>query len=179
MIFSLTWLPSVLKLAGLKVVEIPGWKERGHGDVGKVKFVLCHHTAEKIDADVKPSLPILIEGRPGLSGPLSQLGLGQDGTYYIISAGLAYHAGAGQWMGITSGNANSIGIEAENNGLGEPWPEVQMEAYARGCAAILKHIKQGPVMCVGHKEWAPTRKIDPSFDMDHFRCRVTRIMKPL
>lgn len=176
MTYSLTWLPGVLRAAGLRVVEQPGWQTRGNGDMGKVQFVLCHHTAEKIDSDMKPELRILTEGRPDLRGPLAQLGLGQDGTYYMIAAGLAYHAGAGSWKGITSGNAHSIGIEAENNGLGEPWPDVQMDAYARGCAAILKHIHAGVDMCVGHKEWAPTRKIDPSFDMVAFRQRVLSFM---
>ena len=176
MAYSLTWLPEVLRKAGLRVVEQPGWQPRGHGDVGKIQFVLCHHTAEKIDANMQPELRVLTEGRPGLTGPLAQLGLGQDGTYYVIAAGLAYHAGAGSWKGIVSGNAHSIGIEAENNGLGEPWPDAQMDAYARGCAAILTHIGAGVDMCVGHKEWAPQRKIDPSFDMVAFRQRVLAFM---
>lgn len=176
MTYSLTWLPEVLRGAGLRVVEQPGWQTRGQGDVGKIQFVLCHHTAEKIDANMQPELRILTEGRHDLKGALAQLGLGQDGTYYVIAAGLAYHAGAGSWKGITSGNAHSIGIEAENNGLGEPWPEAQMDAYARGCAAILKHIGADVDMCVGHKEWAPTRKIDPNFDMAAFRERVEFFM---
>lgn len=184
MSYSLTWLPSVLRNAGLKVVEIDGWQDRGHGDVGPTKFILCHHTAERIDSDTKPVLKILTEGRPAspgvkaLHGPLCQLALGQDGTYYMIAAGLAYQAGAGVWQGITSGNSSSVGIEAENNGLGEPWPEIQMDAFARGCAAILKHLNAGPEMCAGHKEYAlpPGRKIDPNFDMNEFRKRVAGIM---
>jgi hypothetical protein len=45
MAYSLIWLPSVLKAAGLSVTEEPGWQMRGHGDVGAIKGVIAHHTA--------------------------------------------------------------------------------------------------------------------------------------
>jgi hypothetical protein len=176
MAYSLTWLPKVLRNAGLTVVERPGWQTRGQGDIGKIELVICHHTAEKIDANLHPEFDILEKGRPGLRGCLCQLGLGQDGVYYVIAAGLAWHAGPGYWKGIKAGNSHSIGIEAENNGLGEVWPEVQMDAYARGCAALAKHCKLKVDYVIGHKEWAPKRKIDPNFDMVEFRKRVARFM---
>ena len=72
------------------------------------------------------------------------LGIGRDGTYYVIAAGRCNHAGKGSWKGVTTGNSSFIGIEAENTGLSNdtPWPDVQMDAYRRGVAAILKHIGQ-------------------------------------
>jgi hypothetical protein len=174
--YSLTWLPSVLKKAGLKVVEEKGWQTRGRGDIGKVKFVLCHHTATQQPSNA-PSLWIVRDGRPDVPGPLSQLVLGRDGTYYVVAAGKANHAGKGEWRGmVDSGNRHSIGIEAENNGVGEPWPEKQMVAYAEGVAAILKHLGLTANECVGHKEYAPKRKIDPNFDMNAFRQRVAAAM---
>jgi hypothetical protein len=36
MTFSLLWLPDVLRAAGLQVIEVPGWQNRGHGDEGEV-----------------------------------------------------------------------------------------------------------------------------------------------
>src|SRR5262249_40069484 len=59
-----------------------------------------------------------------------------------------------------------------------PWPEVQLEAYQHGVAAILKHIGREAVFCAGHKEYAlPSgRKNDPSFDMDAFRSSVAAII---
>ena len=174
MTFQLTWLPSVLSAAGLSVTEETGWQNRGHGDVGTIKGILCHHTAGPSTGNM-PSLQTIINGRPDLAGPLSQLALGRDGTFYIIAAGKGWHAGQGVWQGVTDGNAELIGIEAENTGLpSDPWPEVQMSAYAKGCAAILKHIGQHSIMCAGHKEYATPhgRKDDPSFDMDAFRLRV-------
>lgn len=171
--YSLTWLPDVLRGAGLPVVEIPGWQTRGHGDVGQIRFVMCHHTACNTPGD-HPSLETVMKGRPDLAGPLSQLLLSENGTYYVIAAGKAWHAGSGVWHGMVDGNSHAIGIEAENNGTTEPWPVKQMDAYAQGVAAILKHIGAGSMMCAGHKEYAlpKGRKIDPDFDMMHFRQKV-------
>ncbi|HZP20833.1 MAG TPA: N-acetylmuramoyl-L-alanine amidase [Bauldia sp.] len=180
MSFSLTWLAEVLDDAGLKVAEQPGWRTRGHGDVGNIRGVICHHTAGARQGNM-PSLGTIINGRPGLSGPLAQLGLGRDGTFYIVAAGRANHAGVGKWQGITTGNSSFIGIEAENTGLpnDSPWPAVQIDAYQRGVAAILKKIGAPVIMCAGHKEYAlPTgRKSDPDFDMNAFRAAVAAILE--
>jgi hypothetical protein len=180
MTYSLTWLPAVLKGAGLKVVEQPGWKTRGHGDMGKVQGIICHHTAGPLKGNA-PSLNIVTNGRPDLKGPLAQLVLGRDGTFYIVAAGLSYHAGKGNWQGVTAGNSHFIGIEAENTGLAneKAWPAVELDAYARGCAAILAYIGAKPIMCCGHKEYAipKGRKPDPAnIDMNAFRKTVTAIM---
>jgi peptidoglycan hydrolase-like protein with peptidoglycan-binding domain len=151
--------------------------------MGTIKGVICHHTAG-VKTGNMPSLSVLVDGRSDLPGPLSQLGLGRDGTFYIIAAGKANHAGTGSWQGLTTGNTNFIGIEAENTGINkpgdpkhDPWPAVQLDAYRRGVAAILKHVGQGTIMCCGHKEYAPGRKPDPhTLDMNQFRNEVGAIM---
>jgi hypothetical protein len=178
--YSLTWLPEILEAAGLKVAEVPGWRTRGRGEMGRVRGVMCHHTVGGARGNM-PSLDTLIKGRTGpkaVPGPLAQLGLGRDGTYYVVAAGRANHAGAAEWGGLKTGNSSFIGIEAENTGAaGAVWPDVQMDAYHRGAAAILKHVGAPVSMCVGHKEYAPHRKpVDPRFDMDVFRRRVGEIM---
>jgi hypothetical protein len=176
MAFSLVWLPDVLKAAGLKVAVVDGWQFRGRGDVGRTLGVLCHHTAGGRTGNM-PSLDVLIHGRADLNGPLAQLGLGRDGTYYVIAAGRCNHAGPGEWQGITSGNTNFIGIEAENTGLqNDLWPAIQVDAYHRGVAAILKHADLAAESCAGHKEFAPKRKPDPNLDMPSFRASVAAIM---
>jgi peptidoglycan hydrolase-like protein with peptidoglycan-binding domain len=169
-------MPAVLRSAGLKVAEVPGWLDRGRREMGRIEGVICHHTATTRDGNM-PSLRTLMEGRSDLPGPLSQLGLARDGTYYIIAAGRCNHAGGGEghWRRV-DGNSHYIGIEAENRGRGEDWPQVQMDAYVRGVAAILKHVGSGVDRCCGHKEYAPSRKPDPSFDMALFRARVSAIM---
>lgn len=180
MTYSLTWLPAVLRNAGCKVSEVPGWETRGRAEMGKVLGVICHHTAGPKLGNA-PSLNLIVKGRPDLAGPLSQLCLGRDGTFYVVAAGKCNHAGAGAWHGVTMGNSNMIGIEAENTGLeGDPWPAMQLDAYARGVAAILAHSGVGAIMAAGHKEYAlpKGRKSDPSFDMDRFRTRVAAFLNP-
>lgn len=179
----LTWLPQVLLDAGLKVSRVEGWENRGRpGDFGPIKGVICHHTVGLPTGNM-PSLNTLIHGRaasrtaPALSGPLAQLGLGRDGTYYIVAAGRANHAGTGAWKGLTSGNTSFIGIEAEHTGdPNTPWPDIQLDAYKRGVAAMLKHLGATAEMCCGHKEWT-TRKPDPTrIVMADFRRDVAALM---
>src|SRR5262245_56514020 len=169
MTFSLAWLTKALEDAQLKVAPVDGWENRGLGEVGNTLGVICHHTAGPRNGNM-PSLDVLIRGRPDLTGPLAQLGLGRDGTFYVIATGRCNHAGKGIWKGETAGNTHFIGIEAEHTGNPlDPWPPVQIDAYQRGVAAILKHAGRTADDCVGHKEWAPGRKNDPVFDMDAFR----------
>ncbi len=178
MVYSLTWLAKVLLDAGLKVSEQPDWRDRGRREMGTIKGVICHHTAGP-RTGIMPSLGTITHGRSDLPGPLAQLGLGRDGTFFIVAAGRANHAGEGVWQGLTTGNSNFIGIEAENSGAkDDPWPKVQMDAYQRGVAAILSHVGAKAIMCCGHREYALPRgrKPDPSFNMDEFRSKVSAIM---
>jgi peptidoglycan hydrolase-like protein with peptidoglycan-binding domain len=176
---ALTWLPKVLEDAGLKVATVAGWELRG-GEMGTVRGVICHHTANPRRDLNMPSLNVLRDGRADLPGPLSQLGLGRDGTYYVIAAGRCNHAGSGLWNGVSRGNSHFIGIEAENSGRDDdfPWPQVQLDAYQRGVAAILRHLNLDAGCCAGHKEYALPlgRKPDPSIDMPGFRSAVARIL---
>jgi hypothetical protein len=181
--FSLTWLADTLRAVNLPVQEVHGWKNRGvGGDVTSAKGVVCHHTAGPLAGNA-PSLSTVIHGRSDLSGPLAQLLLARDGTYYVVAAGRAHHAGPGKWQDVTNGNSHFIGIEAENTGLikgpkADPWPMMQMNAYRWGVAAILRKIGAGASMCCGHGEYAlpKGRKDDPSFDMDQFRLDVDACM---
>jgi peptidoglycan hydrolase-like protein with peptidoglycan-binding domain len=177
--FSLVWLPEVLKAAGLKVATVDGWQTRGSGDVGDIRGVLCHHTAGPRQGNM-PSLGTILNGRPDLQGPLAQLGLGRDGTFYVVAAGRCNHAGPGSWQGITSGNTHFIGIEAENTGKFDdfPWPAIQLESYQRGVAALFKHLGLNVDCCAGHREYAlpAGRKPDPTLDMVAFRSSVSSFL---
>lgn len=175
MAYALTWMPAVLEDAGQKVAEVPGWPSRGRAEMGLVRGVMIHHTVGPKMGNM-PSLKTLVQGRSNLAGPLANLGLGRDGTWYVIAAGRANHAGEGLWKGQGNGNAHFIGIEAENTGGQDdmPWPEVQMTALRHGVAALLRHAQCGADGCVGHKEYATPagRKIDPLFDMALLRRAV-------
>lgn len=171
----LTRLADICRAAGLDVVEVRGWKRRGHGPMTAVKTIVCHHTAGPKKGNM-PSLNVITNGRPGLSGPLSQLGLGRDGTVYVIAAGLAYHAG--QVRSSSYANAYAIGIEAEATGV-DPWPAVQMDAYGELCAALVRAYDLTVSRVLGHKEvcYPVGRKSDPNFSMPDFRARVTKVLK--
>ena len=93
MAYSLaTRLERAVKNAGVKYKKVSGWSSRGHGAMGTIQSVICHHTAGPASGD-HPSLNVVTHGRPGLSGPLAQLFLSRDGTVYLVAAGRAYHAG--------------------------------------------------------------------------------------
>lgn len=176
----LTNLASILRGAGLPVVEVAGWQTRGHGQMTGVRGVLWHHTATAASARGDyPSQNIVTNGRSDLPGPLANLGLGRNGTWYVIAAGLAYHAGSGSHPAVgTNGNAYLIGIEAEHPGTaGNPWPAAQIDSYRRGTAALLRAYGLGADRCIAHREWAPGRKIDPyGLDMAAERRYVANFM---
>lgn len=185
MAYELTWMPSVLLAAGLKVAELPGWIDRGLGSMARAKGVMIHHTATRNPN--KLNLPtrnwLMAGGRQAsgqlVPGPVANIGVGLDGTFYMVAAGRANHAGKGRWATIPddAGNPYFIGIEAENSGApGDIWPDVQKDALARGTAALLRRLGSGRQWAIGHKEWAASRvahkKFDPSFDMEQFRAQV-------
>lgn len=178
----LTWLADVLRAANLPVIEIAGWKTRGHGEmVAEVRGVLLHHTAGPAAGNY-PSLGVVRDGRPGLEGPLANLGLGRDGSWIVIAAGQAWHAGTGSyaWCPRDQGNRYLIGVEAESVGTRDDWTPAQRENYPRGVAALLEHLGLPAERVIGHKEWAPSRKIDPAFwDLDQFRRTVASLMTVL
>lgn len=167
-----------LRQDGIEVEFIDRWESRGRPSAPAFDpaGLVCHHTATSRQAKGDyPSLGIVRDGRPDLAGPLAQLGLGRSGKVYIIAAGKANHAGDGGWLGL-SGNASVWGIEAENDGIGEPWPAVQFDAYVRLAAALARHTGFGAEMVCGHKEWTPY-KIDPAgINMPNFRAQVKNLL---
>lgn len=172
----LTELADVARRSGLNVIETPGWKTRGHGGMAGVKTIICHHTAGPKTGEM-PSLNTVVAGRPGLPGPLAQLGLGRSGAVYVVAAGLSYHAGA--TFTAEQGNVNAIGIEAEATGI-DAWPAVQYDAYARLCRTLIDHYALPLFKVLGHKEVATPlgRKVDPNFDMGEFRMAVSQAGGP-
>lgn len=168
------WIAEACREAGLRVIEVQGWRERG-GASFTPRGVIIHHTAGPATGDM-PSLPIIVAGRRDLPGPLAQFGLGRSGTVYVVASGRANHAGPGGWRGLT-GNASVWGIEAENTGRGEPWPTVQLDAYHLLVAVLCIRSAIDPAMVAAHREWTP-RKIDPTgIDPDAFRARVARLIE--
>lgn len=169
-----------LRRWGLTVQEKDGWRHRGRPYNFYPRAIIVHHTASGSQSGNFASEHIVTYGRSDLPGPLCQVLLGRDGTVKLISAGYANHAGyGGPEAGIPAnrGNTYTIGIEAENNGVGEPWSRKQLQAYYRLCAALMVWNGIKDVNKVfGHKEWT-SRKIDPAgLDMNNFRRQVQQAL---
>lgn len=168
----LTDLATVARKSGLPVVEVPGWKTRGHGPMASVETIVCHHTAtsDKAAGDY-PTLRIVRDGRPGLPGPLAQLGLGRSGTIYVIAAGRCWHAGATALA--RQGNSRAIGIEAESSGA-RPIEGVQLAAYVSLVRVLAAHYRVPIAHVQSHGEVAVPRgrKTDIRNDMRAFRALV-------
>jgi hypothetical protein len=173
----LTDLAAVLRGAGLEVVELPGWKTRGHGPMAAVDGVTCHHTGSGRGTGATLGLSTVRDGRQDLVGPLAHLYLNRAGTFYVVAAGLCYHAGKSRKETYTNGRRIGIEALAAGDGWAQDWPVAQMTAYARGCRALTEHYRFPVSEVLGHKETcAPEgRKIDPSFDMRGFREGVATV----
>ncbi len=152
----LTWLPAEAQAADIDLYVMPGAMTRTTRASGfVVNGVVWHHTATSrawLDGHVAL---LLRDGRPDLSGPLSQFGIERDGTAVLVAAGRCNHNGYGEW-----GN-DSVGLEFYNDGKGELLTAKQYETGLRLTTVICKHAKLAPASRVkAHRETDPGRKID-------------------
>lgn len=160
----LDWLDEAARLTGYPVVKVEGWERRGHGQMAKCEGVVGHHTGTGArSAGDYPTLRVVRDGRTGLKGPLSHLGLGRNGTVYVIAAGACYHAGNSMWAGFGALNDKFIGIEAESPGDGS-WTAEQRDAYPKLVGALLHRMDRGRGRYVSHRTCAlpAGRKPDPA-----------------
>lgn len=185
----MTWLADVLRADGLKVVELSGWKARGKDGIEVVggkrrdntmrpKIVIAHHTATFPTVSDSAVENLLIKGRSDLPGPLSHLGLRRNGVWVAVAAGKANHAGPGFWKDANE-SVEAIGVEAYNDGRGESWPQIQLDSYDRGSAALLRHLGRDETSFCGHREWAtpPGRKPDPTgISLTLMRTRIQALL---
>jgi len=179
----LTDLADVLRGAGLTVVEAPGWKTRGYlrQEMSGVRAIITHWTGSNPAARGDyPTLGTILAGTDETPGPLSQLGLGRGGTWYVCAAGLCNHAGVVD--STDHSNPWAIGIEAEYHPDQGPWPEVQQRSFERGCAALARHYRVPVDQIRGHYEVARPagRKPDPATlpgGMPGFRTRTASILE--
>lgn len=164
------WLGDVLRDAGLTVRAYGNPVGRG-ADMRAIVGVVNHDTVTTRAWTDESVRRLLRDGRPGVPGPLAQLGLNRDGVFDWIADGRCNHNGYGRW-----GN-DCIGIEVYcAGGLPghiEPYNRVQTENVARANAAILRHLAKSEAYAQGHKEQDPRRKVDPfGVSMDYIRQRT-------
>lgn len=178
-----TGLARIARRTGYPVIEVQGWEKRTRPQLmSDVRTITCHHTANGGAKGDYPSYNTVLNGRGSdLPGPLAQYGIGRSGTIYVFAAGSANHAGESR--SVNYEKIHAIGIEAEAVGIpGTPgdWPEAQMDSYAKLCKALVEEFSLDISDVRGHKEtcFPVGRKSDPSFNMDSFRSRVSRVKLP-
>ena len=177
-------LAQVCRSTGRPVHEVEGWTSRARGsggyNTGKPDHVAAHHTASGPAADGWPDVDYICFGDS--DAPLANLYLGRQGEIWVCAAGATNTNGSGtDPCGLIADdtlNSSAIGIEAGNDGVGEPWPQPQQDCYVALCAALCHAYGIGFEQVHAHFEWT-SRKIDPagpsrwatsgSWDMDGFR----------
>lgn len=99
--------------------------------------------------------------------------IGMDGSVsaLVSEANRAWHAGAGEWVGITDVNSRSIGIELSNPGQ-MPFAERQMAALAEVMAGVMTRWQIAPHRVIAHSDMAPRRKRDPGPRFDWRRLAL-------
>jgi len=74
---------------------------------------------------------------------------------------VAWHAGISYWRHIPNLNAKSIGIELQNDTLGQsPFPEKQIDAFVKLAKKIIHKYSIPAENVVSHSDIAPKRKVD-------------------
>lgn len=163
---------------------------------GPVNGIVIHHTAGR------DSLSLVYNGTSSLPGPLCHVHLAKNGTFSLISAGRANHAGSFAQNAHDAvvnesaahpypdsaepvdGNDHYYGIEIENLGDGaDVYPWVQYVQAVRFAAALCRAHGWTANSVIGHKE-GTRRKVDPKgpveregmFNMNNFRDDVTQAL---
>jgi hypothetical protein len=164
-------LTEVLVAAGVQVGVNDineGWERRSRSSGGfdaPPLGIVWHHTASS--ASVNSDLNYMINGSP--DEPVGNLLLDRAGIVWPIAAGAANTQGKGGpesfsrgTVPVDQGNTRLWAMEVANNGVGEPWPQQQIDAYFTASNAINAMFGNQPTDIVSHHEWAPSRKIDPA-----------------
>lgn len=130
----------------------------------KIEYIVQHHTVGDFQSTLNTFL------RPDTVS-----------AHYVIARGVynlvpdteaPWHAGVGEFtkgskfnpkgrVAPSSLNLHSISIENVNTG-NEPFPEEQIKLNAYLMNLLHDKYKFNPLLVVGHSDWSPGRKIDPS-----------------
>lgn len=161
------WIPSALRAAGLTVVEVEGWENRGRpastGAFDPRDGMTVHHTGTtSSSSNNAPSLQTLIQGRSDLPGPLSQVATAYNGVVYMIAAGRANHAGQIERSGLpglplgSDGNAQLLGNEVMTNGT-QTLPKAQRHSIAVVNKVCMDHFGYGAAHLFRHEDLTPRK----------------------
>lgn len=164
----LTWLADDLEAAGLRVVRYQDWKTRARSSGGYDAQPLCvmwHHTASKTSPENDCYYMCYSSG----DKPICNLLVARDGQVWVLAAGATNTNGKGRSLSFSRGtvgtdsmNKCAVGMEIANNGVGESYPQAQIDAAFKVSNTINRRIGNQPTDVATHQCYAPDRKIDPA-----------------
>lgn len=125
--------------------------------IRKPNFVVIHHTAQD---SLAQTVKTFFSTKAGTS---AHYVISRDGkVVHMVNDYLrANHAGVSKWGKDTDLNSSSIGIELDNNGLTDPWPDAQINSLLKLLATLKKTYGIPTANFIGHSDIAPKRKNDP------------------
>lgn len=172
-----TWLADEFRKAGLKVVEVAGWKTRGSTSFSPVG-VTWHATAGSRNSTAQGEVNVILNGSATAPPPIAQLMIYRDGTIYICAAGRCNHNKVG-WAGPNKGLGNTalFGIEMANDNKGEPWSTAQLNAARKATAIMMRKIGADPLKRLAahyeHQPYAGRPSGETSTKSDPFGVKMT------
>src|SRR5215467_2503263 len=176
----LTNLANWLRDAGLSVREYSGWQTRARSSGGYGANPLCvmwHHTASPPSWNGQKDADYIAVG--DTDAPISNLYIDRQGLVWVIAAGATNTNGKGYSIKFSRGtvpdnamNSYAVGVEMGNNGVGELWPQVQVDTMFIVSNMLNAKFGNQPTDISSHQFWAPDRKIDPA------TCNVQGPWKP-
>jgi hypothetical protein len=144
-----------------------GWERRSRSSGGfpaPPLGVQFHHTASS--ASVESDLNYMVHGSP--DRPVGNVLIDRTGIWWPIAAGAANTSGKGGpssfsrgVVPLDKGNTTLWSLECANNGVGEPWPQVQIDSAIAGSNALNAHFGNLPTDVITHAAYT-SRKIDPA-----------------
>lgn len=165
----LTWLAEELRAAGVNVREVDGWQRRarrsgGYDDPSGPLGVMFHHTAASTPAENQAQYIITAP-----TAPIANVSIAPDGVVWLIAAGATNTNGKGVPIAFSRGtvpadrmNEFAFGMELMNDGVGQPYPRVQVDAALATSNAVNKRCGNRLDDVATHAAYAPGRKIDPA-----------------
>lgn len=163
------WMAEEFRAAGLEVIEVAGWENRGRpastGHYDPDQGITNHHTASTTSpSNPAPTIGLLISGRLDLPGPLAPWSVDYLGRVWIIAAGRCNHAGEvgkpfpGTYVGA-DGNAIFMGDEIDTNGTQQMSP-AQRRSVAITNRIYLEHFDRPLERLHRHQDISGTGKWD-------------------
>jgi hypothetical protein len=161
-----------MRAAGLTVVEVKGWQTRARSSGGFPVVplgVVWHHTASQTSIENDTNWEYFGSD----VAPIGNMTIARNGEVWLGAAGAANTQGRGGparfsrgTVPADTGNSRLWAIEVSNNGTGEPWPRVQVDAIFTASNTLNDHFGNRADDVITHAAgtgngWT-TRKIDPA-----------------